>query len=370
MTGARLPPPLLLSALALALAAAVRADRCPAEELNLAGTFLCYKSSAIVRFEGTARPPRADVPVAQSAAPHRHGGGATRADSTASRPNATDGSVSNANKTDESNPISSGPDASTWWWLRNFPAPARDPYSFEGEAGIFKNDTGSVSSTEKLYPVDGSFDDDYHCVLEYSINKDWWEASCMGSSGYTSLELGDGGCDVDQLAVTMVTYPSAPGVPHFINSGLCVRADDDFLGDGVDRVAEDGDLNGLGEEDEDCAAGFSLVHQIGQNDAENTLTDYVIQDNCVQVRRAAACGRQSTARRRRRSRTPRSPRLPPDSRPGRQVCAPNFILGMIAADGVVPGSCLDEGFGHFVTETSIALGPMNVFVDVYEKGED
>ena len=43
---------------------------------------------------------------------------------------------------------------------------------------------------------------------------------------------------------------------------------------------------------------------------------------------------------------------------------------MIAADGVVPGSCLDEGFGHFVTETSIALGPMNVFVDVYEKGED
>ena len=64
--GARVTP-LLLAALALALATAVRADRCPAEELNYAGTFLCYKSSAIVRFEGTPPP--------SSQRPPFHGGG-------------------------------------------------------------------------------------------------------------------------------------------------------------------------------------------------------------------------------------------------------------------------------------------------------
>lgn len=241
--------------------------------------------------------------------------------------------MTNEDKTDSDTPIGSGPDEGTWWWHRFQPAPARDPYSFEGETGTFNKD-GSVSSDAKVYPVDGTFDDDYHCSLMYSLNKDYWEAMCMGSSAYTWFEVGDGGCDVNEIATSMLTYPQAKGVPQLITTGICVRADDDALGDGLERVAEEGDLNGLDNVDDACADDFTLVHQIGINDAEATLTQLVAEDNCA------------------------------------QFCAPNFVLDMLAEENIVSGGCGPEGFDSLVSQTSFVMGPTTVIADVFEKGDN
>ena len=46
----------IAAVIAAAITAPAAAERCPAEDLNLAGLYLCYDSSSIVRFDGTFSP--------------------------------------------------------------------------------------------------------------------------------------------------------------------------------------------------------------------------------------------------------------------------------------------------------------------------
>lgn len=47
---------MIAAVIAAAMTAPAAAERCPAEDLNLAGLYLCYDSSSIVRFDGTFCP--------------------------------------------------------------------------------------------------------------------------------------------------------------------------------------------------------------------------------------------------------------------------------------------------------------------------